>query len=130
MNIEMLKIAILYYCWNDTKTVMFYIKYSFFLLYCRTLIVFSELTLDSGNRAGHDLVEDVVGSLQSLLRDDTGLLQQICKVWRNISIVDLNKQMLTTIIIKHLNIVDLNKQMLRTIIFQHDNSWTDSEYLS
>lgn len=39
-----------------------------------------ELTLNSGNRAGHDLVEDVVGSLQSLLRDDTGLLQQICKV--------------------------------------------------
>jgi len=32
----------------------------------------------SSNRAGHDLVEDVVGPLQRLLRNDTSLLQQIC----------------------------------------------------
>jgi len=30
------------------------------------------------NATGHNLVENVVGSLQSLLRDDTGLLQQVC----------------------------------------------------
>jgi len=30
------------------------------------------------NATGHELVEDVVGSLQRLLRDDTGLLKQVC----------------------------------------------------
>lgn len=35
------------------------------------------LTLDPLDLVGHDLVEDVVGSLQSLLGDDTGLLQQV-----------------------------------------------------
>lgn len=36
-------------------------------------------TFNTGNGARHDLVEDVVGALQGLLGDDTGLLQQICK---------------------------------------------------
>lgn len=34
-------------------------------------------TLDTGNGTRHDLVENVVGSLQRLLRDDTSLLQQV-----------------------------------------------------
>lgn len=34
-------------------------------------------TLDSGNSSRHQLVEDVVGSLQRLLGDDTSLLQQV-----------------------------------------------------
>lgn len=34
-------------------------------------------TLNTGNGAGHDLVEHVVGTLQRLLRDDTSLLQQV-----------------------------------------------------
>jgi len=33
---------------------------------------------ESLDATGHDLVEDVVGSFQSLLRDDTGFLQQVC----------------------------------------------------
>jgi len=37
-------------------------------------------TFNTGNGARHDLVEDVVGTLQGLLGDDTGLLQQICNV--------------------------------------------------
>ena len=35
------------------------------------------ITFQSLDRAGHDLVEDVVRALQSLLGDDTGLLQQV-----------------------------------------------------
>lgn len=35
------------------------------------------LTLDPLDLVGHYLVEDVVGSFQSLLGDDTGLLQQV-----------------------------------------------------
>jgi len=35
-------------------------------------------TFNTGNGARHDLVEDVVGTLQGLLGDDTSLLQQIC----------------------------------------------------
>jgi hypothetical protein len=35
------------------------------------------LTLKSGNGARHHLVEDVVRALESLLGDDTGLLQEI-----------------------------------------------------
>lgn len=34
-------------------------------------------TFDTGNGTRHDLVEDVVRTLQRLLRDDTSLLQQI-----------------------------------------------------
>lgn len=36
-------------------------------------------TFDTSNGTGHNLVEDMVGALQGLLRDDTSLLQQICK---------------------------------------------------
>lgn len=35
------------------------------------------LTFDPLDLVGHELVEDVVGSLEGLLGDDTGLLQQI-----------------------------------------------------
>jgi hypothetical protein len=35
------------------------------------------LTLKSGNGSRHHLVEDVVRALESLLGDDTGLLQEI-----------------------------------------------------
>lgn len=35
------------------------------------------LTLDSRNGARHQLVEDVIRSLQRLLGDDTSLLQQV-----------------------------------------------------
>ena len=35
------------------------------------------LTLEALDGAGHDLVEDVVGALEGLLGDDTGLLQQV-----------------------------------------------------
>lgn len=34
-------------------------------------------TLKSSNGTRHHLVEDMVGSLQGLLRDDTGLLEQV-----------------------------------------------------
>ena len=37
----------------------------------------SKLTFKSGDLVGHDLVEDVVGAFQRLLRDDTGFLQQV-----------------------------------------------------
>lgn len=37
-------------------------------------------TFDTGNGTRHDLVEDVVRTLQRLLGDDTGLLQQICNL--------------------------------------------------
>lgn len=35
------------------------------------------LTFDPRDLVGHDLVEDVVGALECLLGDDTGLLQQV-----------------------------------------------------
>lgn len=35
------------------------------------------LTFDPLDLVGHELVEDVVGALQGLLGDDTGLLQQV-----------------------------------------------------
>jgi hypothetical protein len=35
------------------------------------------LTLEGGQFSWHDLVEDVVGALQSLLGDDTSFLQQV-----------------------------------------------------
>ena len=38
---------------------------------------FGELTNQSWDGVGHDLVEDVVGALQGALRDDTRLLQQV-----------------------------------------------------
>lgn len=37
------------------------------------------LTLEGGQSSGHDLVEDVVRTLQSLLGDDTSLLQQVLR---------------------------------------------------
>lgn len=37
-----------------------------------------DLTFQSLDWSGHHLVEDVVGTLEGLLGDDTGLLQQIC----------------------------------------------------
>ena len=38
-----------------------------------------KFTLKAFNGTRHDLVEDVVGSFKRLLRDDPGLLEQICK---------------------------------------------------
>lgn len=35
------------------------------------------ITFQSLDGAGHDLVEDMVGTFQGLLGDDTGLLQQV-----------------------------------------------------
>lgn len=40
---------------------------------------FLDYTFNTGNSTRHDLVEDVVRTLQRLLGDDTSLLQQIYK---------------------------------------------------
>lgn len=42
------------------------------------ILTSADFTFESLDGPGHHLVEDVVGSFQGLLGDDTGLLQQIC----------------------------------------------------
>lgn len=45
--------------------------------------LFLDYTFNTSDGTRHDLVEDVVRTLQRLLGDDTGLLQQICKIEEN-----------------------------------------------
>src|SRR5699024_8585038 len=44
-----------------------------------------------GHTTRHDLVEDVVRSFQGLLRDDTGLLQQVCKYNQLVELFKMNE---------------------------------------
>jgi len=52
----------------------------------------NDLTLQSLDWTGHHLIEDVVGTLEGLLRDDTSLFQQICMSEENIILDTLRKE--------------------------------------
>lgn len=48
----------------------------------KTLSHLVDLTLQGGNVTRHDLVEDMVGTFQGLLGDDTSLLKQVWNIER------------------------------------------------
>ena len=65
--------------WKREEFFFFQIhEIQYFFLFFLFLFFSRLVTPESLDATGHDLVEDVVGSFQSLLRDDTGFLQQVC----------------------------------------------------